>query len=58
MNSSKYWRKRAIAEKKKQLESSADYEAAMQVRLRRLEHEFEKEALVYLQRYANENLLA
>lgn len=55
MKSSDYWRQRAIAEKKKQLEASADYEAAMQVRLRRLEHEFEKEALVYLQRYANEN---
>ena len=55
MKSSDYWRQRAIAEKKKQLEVSADYEAAMQVRLRRLEHEFEKEALVYLQRYANEN---
>lgn len=55
MKSSDYWHQRAIAEKKKQLEASADYEAAMQVRLRRLEHEFEKEALVYLQRYANEN---
>lgn len=55
MKSSDYWRQRAIAEKKKQLEASADYEAAMQSRLRDLEHDIEKEALGYLQRYANEN---
>lgn len=55
MKSSDYWRQRAIAEKKKQLEASADYEAAMQSRLRKLEHDIEKEALGYLQRYANEN---
>lgn len=55
MKSSEYWKKRALFAKKKQLEASADYEAAMQSRLRDLEHDIEKEALGYLQRYANEN---
>lgn len=55
MKSSEYWKKRALFAKKKQLEASADYEAAMQSRLRNLEHDIEKEALGYLQRYANEN---
>ena len=55
MKSSEYWKKRALSAKKKQLEASADYEAAMQSRLRDLEHDIEKEALGYLQRYANEN---
>lgn len=55
MKSSEYWKKRALFAKKKQLEASADYEAAMQSRLRNLEHDIEKEALSYLQRYANEN---
>lgn len=55
MKSREYWRQRALFAKKKQLEASADYEAAMQSRLRDLEHDFEKEALGYLQRYANEN---
>lgn len=55
MKSSEYWEKRALFAKKKQLEASADYEAAMQSRLRNLEHDIEKEALSYLQRYANEN---
>lgn len=55
MKSSEYWKKRALFAKKKQLEASADYEAAMQSRLRKLEHDIEKEALGYLQRYANEN---
>ena len=55
MKSSEYWKKRALFAKKKQLEASADYEAAMQSRLRNLEHDIEKEALRYLQRYANEN---
>lgn len=55
MKSSEYWKKRALFAKTKQLEASADYEAAMQSRLRDLEHDIEKEALGYLQRYANEN---
>lgn len=55
MNSQEYWQQRMLYFKKQQLVSSAEYEDAMRSRLKDLEKAFEKEALVYLNRYATEN---
>lgn len=55
MNSQEYWRRRVLYAKQKELDSAADYEDAMRSRLKDLQNEINKEANVFVNRYAETN---
>lgn len=51
----KYWQKRQLQEKQRQIDNTTDYELALRARMQDLEHEIEKETNKFLIRYAAEN---
>lgn len=55
MKAQDYWKQRVLLAKQKEMESTAEYEAAMRSRLKDLENEFIKESKKWLSKYANEN---
>lgn len=55
MNSAKYWRRRSLYAKQKQLDAEGEYEMAMRSRLKDLENEIMKEADYFITRYAETN---
>ena len=55
MNSQEYWRRRVLYAKQKELDATADYEDAMRSRLKDLQNEINKEANVFVSRYAETN---
>ena len=55
MNSQEYWRRRVLYAKQKELDAVDDYEDAMRSRLKDLQNEINKEASVFVNRYAETN---
>ena len=55
MNSQEYWRRRVLYAKQKELDAVDDYEDAMRSRLKDLQNEINKEANVFVNRYAETN---
>lgn len=55
MNSQEYWRRRVLYAKQKELDAVDDYEDAMRSRLKDLQNEINKEANVFVSRYAEIN---
>ena len=55
MSSQEYWRRRVLYAKQKELDAVDDYEDAMRSRLKDLQNEINKEANVFVSRYAETN---